>query len=81
MRLVRAGSDIKTIANVDCPGIRVIGIAGTTTIRTSGRLLKNTTITAVRSVDQALEMTGSGKADAFALTRDSPQPLAARLCD
>ena len=77
--LVRAGSDIRTIADVDRPGIRVIGIAGTTTIRTSGRLLKNTTITAVRSVDQALEMIGSGKADAFALTRDSLQPLAARV--
>lgn len=77
--LVRAGSDIKSIAEVDRPGIRVIGIAGTTTIRTSGRLLKNTTIVPVNAVDQALEMLGSGKADAFALTRDSLQPLAERV--
>jgi polar amino acid transport system substrate-binding protein len=77
--LVRAGSDIMTIADVDRPGIRVIGISGTTTIRTSGRLLKHTTISAVNSVDQALDMLGSGKADAFALTRDSLQPLAARV--
>jgi polar amino acid transport system substrate-binding protein len=77
--LVRAGSDIESIADVDNPGIRVIGIAGTTTIRTSGRLLKNTTVTPVNSVDQALESLASGEADAFALTRDSLQPLAARV--
>ena len=77
--LVRAGSDINTIADVDRPGIRVIGIAGTTTIRTSGRLLKKTTIAAVGSVGQALDLLGSGKADAFALTRDSLRVFAARL--
>jgi polar amino acid transport system substrate-binding protein len=42
-------------------------------------LLKKTTITAVNAVDQALEMLGSGNADAFALTRDSLLPLAARV--
>jgi len=77
--LVRAGSDIKTIADVDRPGMRVIGIVGTTTIRTSGRLLKKTTIAPVNSIDQALAMLASGGADAFALTRDSLQPLAARV--
>ena len=77
--LVRAGSAITRIAEVDRPGVRVIGIAGTTTIRTSGRLLKNTTIAPVNSVDQALEMLAASGADAFALTRDSLQPLAARV--
>lgn len=77
--LVRVGSDINTIADVDRAGIRVIGIAGTTTIRTSGRLLKKTTITAVGSVGQALDLLASGKADAFALTRDSLRAFAARL--
>ncbi len=77
--LVRAGSDIESIADVDRPGIRVIGIAGTTTIRTSGRLLKKTAVTPVNSVDQAFELLASGEADAFALTRDSLQPLAPRV--
>ena len=77
--LVRAGSGIDTIADVDRPGIRVIGIAGTTTIRTSGRLLKKTTIAAVGSVGQALDLLASGKADAFALTRDSLRAFAAHL--
>lgn len=77
--LVRAGSDIQTIAGVDRPGVRVIGIAGTTTIRTSARLLTKTTVTPVTSVDEALEMLVCGTADAFALTRDSLAPLAARV--
>ena len=77
--LIRAGSDIKTIAEVDRSGIRVIGISGTTTIRTSGRLLKNTKIAAVRSVEEAMDMIATGKADAFALTRDSLLPLMGRV--
>ncbi len=77
--LVRAGSDIQAIAEVDRPGVRVIGIAGTTTIRTSARLLKQTPVSPVPSVDEALAMIGSGEADAFALTRDSLAPLAARV--
>jgi polar amino acid transport system substrate-binding protein len=77
--LVRAGSDIRTIAEVDRPGVRVIGISGTTTIRTSSRLLTKTTIAPVGAVDEALEMLLAGAADAFALTRDSLAPLAPRV--
>ena len=77
--LVRADSDIKTLAEVDRPDIKVIGIANTATIRSAGRSLKNTTITPLRSVDEAMEILRSGKADAFALTRDSLPSLAARL--
>ena len=77
--LVRAGSDIQSIAEIDRPGVRVIGIAGTTTIRNAARLLTQTNITPVTSVDEALEMLVSGQADAFALTRDSLAPLAARV--
>ena len=77
--LVRAGSDIRSIDEVDHADVRVIGIAGTTTIRTSARLLKNTTVAPVPSVDEALATIGAGKADAFALTRDSLAPLAPRV--
>jgi polar amino acid transport system substrate-binding protein len=77
--LVRAGSDIKTLADVDRPNMKVIGIANTATIRSAGRSLKNTTITPTQSVDEAVEILRSGKVDAFALTRDSLPPLAARL--
>lgn len=77
--VVRAGSPIQSIAEVDRPGVRVIGIAGTTTIRTTGRLLKQTTVSPVTGVDDAIDAIAHGKADAFALTRDSLLPLMPRL--
>jgi polar amino acid transport system substrate-binding protein len=77
--LVRAGSDIRTIADVDRAGTRVIGISGTATIRTTGRLLKQTTIAPIKGVDQALDLINSGQADAFALTRASLLPLMPRV--
>lgn len=77
--LVRAGSDIRSIAEVDRPGVRVIGIAGTTTIRSTARSLKNTQIAPAASVDAALEMLRSGQADAFALTHQTLPALALRV--
>ena len=72
--MVTAASGAKTAADVDRPGMRVIGIAGTATIRLVTRTLKNTTITPVTSVDEAVAAMRDGKADAFALGRDSLPP-------
>jgi polar amino acid transport system substrate-binding protein len=72
--MVTAASGAKTVEDVDKPGMRVIGIANTTTIRAAGRSLKNTTISAVTSVDDALKAMRDGTADAFALGRDSLPP-------
>jgi polar amino acid transport system substrate-binding protein len=69
--MATAASGATTVAEVDRPGMRVIGIANTTTIRAAGRTLKNTTISPVTSVDEAVAMLRDGKADAFALSRDS----------
>jgi len=77
--LVRGGSDIRTIADVDRPGVRVIGIANTTTIRGAAAALKETKIEPAVSVDAALEMLNAGKADAFALTHDTLRSLAPRV--
>lgn len=77
--LVRPGSDIKTIAEVDRPHVRVIGIVNTTTIRNTARALKHATIAPVSSVGEAIERLRGGEADAFALTHDSLPPLAAQL--
>jgi polar amino acid transport system substrate-binding protein len=77
--LVRPGSDIKTLADVDRANVRVVGIANTATIRSAGRSLKSTTIAPAKSVDEAMELLRSAKVDAFALTRDSLPLLAARL--
>ena len=64
---------------MDRAGLRVVGIANTTTIRAAGRSLKNTTITAAESIDKAVEMVKSGKADAFALSRDSLPPFVTQI--
>jgi polar amino acid transport system substrate-binding protein len=77
--LATAASRIATVEEVDRAGVRVIGIANTTTIRAAGRTLKNTSIKAVQSIGEAVEMLGAGKADAFALSRDSLPPFAAML--
>jgi polar amino acid transport system substrate-binding protein len=69
--MVTAASGAKTVADVDRAGMRVIGIANTTTIRAAGRTLKNTTISPVTSVGEAVEALLAGKADAFALGRDT----------
>jgi len=77
--LVRAGSGIDTMAQVDQPHVRVVGISGTTTIRSAQRVLKTAKIAPATSVDDALEMLRAGKADAFALTHDTLRTLAERV--
>jgi polar amino acid transport system substrate-binding protein len=72
--MVTAASGAKTVGDVDKAGMRVIGIANTTTIRAATRTLKNTTISPVTSVGDAVAMLREGKADAFALGRDSLPP-------
>ena len=69
--MATGASGAKTVADVDKAGMRVIGIANTTTIRAAGRTLKNTTIAPVPSVEEAVTALRQGKADAFALSRDS----------
>jgi polar amino acid transport system substrate-binding protein len=77
--LVRAGSDIHSIADVDRDGVRVIGIANTSTIRSAAQTLARTTIAPADSVGTALEMLRNAEADAFALTHDTLLPLVARV--
>ena len=77
--MVTGASGIRTVAEVDRPNVRVVGIANTTTIRAAARSLKSTTISAAPSVDEAVDMLRTGKADAFALSRDSLPPFVAAL--
>jgi polar amino acid transport system substrate-binding protein len=77
--MATAASGIRTVTEVDRAGVRVVGIANTTTIRAAGRSLKNTTIAAAQSIGEAIEMMTQGNADAFALSRDSLPPFVAKL--
>jgi polar amino acid transport system substrate-binding protein len=69
--MVMPASGIKTLAEVDRSGVRVVGVANTTTIRAAARTLKNSQPIAATSIDEAIAMLRDGKADAFALGRDS----------
>jgi polar amino acid transport system substrate-binding protein len=53
----------------------VVGIGGTTTIRASARTLTKTQPQAVPSVSEAVAIVKDGRADAFALPRDSLAPV------
>jgi polar amino acid transport system substrate-binding protein len=77
--MATAASGAKNVADIDRPGMRVIGIANTTTIRAAGRTLKHTTILPVTSVDDAVAMLRDNKADAFALSRDSLPPFVKQI--
>jgi polar amino acid transport system substrate-binding protein len=77
--MVMDASGMKRVEDVDREGVRVIGIANTTTIRAAARTLQNTTVRATQSIGEAIEMMSSGRADAFALSRDSLPPFVARL--
>jgi polar amino acid transport system substrate-binding protein len=69
--LVPAGSTIQSIDEVNRPGVRIVGISNTTTVRSAGRTAPNATAQEVPSVDQLTEMARTGQGDAFALSHDS----------
>ena len=77
--MVRAGSPIKSIAEVDRPGVRVAGIANTTTARTAIATLKNTQVISFRTVDEVVAKMKAGEVDAIALGRESLAGLAPQL--
>ena len=69
--LVTAASGIHTLADVDQPHIRTMGVADTTTIRAATRSLVNTCPMAITGVEAAITAFREGQADAIALSRDS----------
>jgi polar amino acid transport system substrate-binding protein len=69
--MVTGPSGLKTLAEVDQPHVRVVGIANTTTIRAATRSLKNTQPIAATSIDDAIAMLHGGQADAYAMGRDA----------
>ena len=79
--MVPGRSRLKTVDEVDNLRVRVIAVEGSTTDRTAARRLKNTRVNPVDSIEDALEMLRTGKADAFAFTRASLAPLVPRVPD
>jgi polar amino acid transport system substrate-binding protein len=77
--LVLGSSGFRTNADLDRPGVRVAGIANTTTIRSAARVLTSATIVAAPSVGEAIDMLREGRVEAFALSRDSLRPYQVQL--
>ena len=77
--LVTGASGIVDVGQVDRSDFRVVAIDGTTTIRASARTLTQTQPVAVLSVAEAIERMRTGGADAFALSRDTLQPIVAQV--
>lgn len=77
--LVPAGSSIRTLAEVDRPGVRVAGVEGTTTARSAQRAMKNNTVKTYRTADELFELIRTGQADAIALGRESLAGMQAKL--
>jgi len=77
--LVGPSSPIKTLADVDKAGVRVMGVENTATARAAAASLKMTTIGHVKTAVELFELLSSGKADAIALSRESLSSLSAKL--
>lgn len=77
--MVRPGSTIVSIAEVDRAGVRVGGIDGTTTARSAIATLKNTKVISFRTVDEIVMKMKAGEVDAIALGRESLRGLAPQL--
>jgi polar amino acid transport system substrate-binding protein len=77
--LVPAGSTIRSIDEVNRPGVRVVAIANTTTGRSARRTAPNAQHMEVPSVDKMTAMARNREGDAFALTHDSLAGLMPKL--
>jgi polar amino acid transport system substrate-binding protein len=77
--LVPAGSAIKTLDDVNKPGVRVVGVANTTTGRAAASSLKFAQFTTFRSVPELMDELRAGRADAVALSRESLKNFSKRF--
>jgi polar amino acid transport system substrate-binding protein len=77
--LVRAGSDIGSVVDVDRAGIRVGCIDGTSTSHTVARTLKHATLSTFAKPEAAVELIGSGQLDALAMGMEALEDLAKKL--
>ena len=66
--LVPAGSTMQTIDDVNKPGVRIVAIANTTTMRSARRTAPLASVEEVAGVDLMTEMARKGDGDAFALS-------------
>jgi polar amino acid transport system substrate-binding protein len=77
--LIRAGSDIRSVADVDRAGMRVGCIEGTSTSRTVEKSIKQAKLTKFVKPEQAAELIGKGELDALAMGMGALEDLSRKL--
>jgi polar amino acid transport system substrate-binding protein len=69
-------TEFTTVSDVDQPGVRVVGVAGTATIRSAEKTLRHTSIKPIDTLDDAVSLFRNGEVDAVALGKESILSLA-----
>ena len=77
--IVKAGSTIKDFATLDQPGVTVVAVNDTTTMRGAIAHLKNAKVSGYQTYDEIFDLLRDGKVDAFALSRDQLNTLAKKI--
>ena len=77
--IVKAGSPIKDFATLDQAGVKVAAVNNTTTMRGAIAHLKNAKVTGYQTYDEIFNLLKNGEIDAFALSRDQLNAMAAKI--
>jgi polar amino acid transport system substrate-binding protein len=77
--LVRQGSRLRTVEQVDKPGVRIAALATSSTLHNAWRDLKRASVVPAGSEADLVEALRSGKVDAVAMGRDSLKGIAAKV--
>lgn len=77
--IVKAGSSAKDFATLDQVGVKVAAVNNTTTMRGAIAHLKNAKVTGYQTYDEIFNLLKNGAIDAFALSRDQLNAMAAKI--
>ena len=77
--LTRPGLSIGSVPEVDRPGVRIVAVADTTTMRACAAWAKQAVVTGFSTIDEVVAKLRAGEMDAFAMSRDGLTTLAAEL--
>ena len=77
--IVKAGSTIKNFADLDQPGVKVVAVNDTTTMRGAEAHLKQAKVSGYQTFDEIFSLLKNGEVDAFALSRDQLNALSKKL--
>jgi polar amino acid transport system substrate-binding protein len=77
--IVKAGSTIKDFASLDQPGVKVVAVNDTTTMRGAAAHLKNAKVAGYQTYDEIFNLLRNGEVDAFALSRDQLNALSKKI--